>query len=341
MQRTRFLRLVVAFAGALCASAAQAWGPDGHHTVGALAAQLIAGTNAEAQAKALLGNLTLEQATVWADCAKGIDPSRDFAYTSAGKYPECAVFETPAGESEMADFVRRNDTNCARVAGDESCHKQYHYTDEAIQRKRYRLGDVGTHDFDVVAAITATLRVLEGEAAPAPFDIKDKREALLLLSHYVGDVHQPLHVGAVYLDAQGGVVDPAQGTFDAATSTQGGNAVVTIHVATNRRSDNFHSTWDSIPEALQSSHIDAAWLALARKVPPSRGAIEGWAAEWADGTLTQARLAVKGLTFGPEAGGRWTVPLDGRYDDAMAPIKKCQLTEAGARLAQALRTVWP
>ncbi len=341
MARPRRRRLVAAAALALLAATARAWGPDGHHTVGAIADRLIAGSNAQAQVKALLGDLTLEQAAVWADCAKGIDPAKDFAYTSAGKYPECAVFETPALEAEMADFVRRNDTNCARMPGDESCHKQYHYTDEAIQRRRYHLGDVGTHEFDVVAAIAATLRVLEGEPAPAPFAIKDKREALLLLAHYVGDVHQPLHVGAVYLDAQGGLVDPAQGTFDPATSTQGGNLVTTIHVATNRRSDNFHSTWDSIPEALQSSHIDAAWLALARRVPPTRGAMDGWSADWADGTLTQARHAVQTLKFGPEANGHWTVPLDGRYDDSMAPIKKRQLTEAGARLAQALRAIWP
>jgi hypothetical protein len=33
--------------------------------------------------------------------------------------------------------------------------------------------------------------------------------------------------------------------------------------------------------------------------------------------------------------------LTSRYDDAMAPIKKRQLTEGGARLAQVLRTIWP
>jgi hypothetical protein len=46
----------------------------------------------------------------------------------------------------------------------------------------------------------ATTQVLKGGAAPAPFSLKDQREALLLLTHYVGDLHQPLHVGAIYLD---------------------------------------------------------------------------------------------------------------------------------------------
>ena len=337
----RSRRPAAVLAIAFFTATAHAWGPDGHHTVGAIADRLIAGTNAEAQVKTLLGSLTLEQASVWADCAKGVDPGKDFAYTSAGKYPECAIYETPGGEAEMIAFVRRNDTNCPRVSGDESCHKQYHYTDEAIQRERYHLGDVGTRDFDVVAAITAAIHVLKGEPAPAPFDIKDKREALLLLAHYVGDIHQPLHVGAVYLDTQGDVVDPSQGRFDPATSTQGGNGITTVHVATNRRSENFHATWDAIPESLQSSYIDAAWLALARDVPPSQGAIDAWSTNWATETLAQARIAVEGLAFGAQTNGRRSVPLNGRYDDSMTPIKKRQLTEAGARLAQTLRAIWP
>jgi len=337
----RRLRSIALLAIALFAATARAWGPDGHHTVGAIADRLIAGTDAETHVKTLLGGLTLEQAAVWADCAKGVDPRKDFTYTSAGKYPECALFETPQGEVEMIDFVRRNDTNCPRVPGDESCHKEYHYTDEAIQREHYRLGDVGTRDFDVVAAITAAIAVLKGEPAPAPFDIKDKREALLLLDHYIGDVHQPLHVGAVYLDAHGAVVDPSQGTFDRATSTQGGNGITTNHVAASGRAENLHSRWDAVPESLRSSHIDDAWLAQARAVPPTRGPIAGWSTTWADETLARAREALKDLAFGPQANGLRAVNLDGRYDDSMMSVKKQQLTEAGARLAQTLRAIWP
>jgi hypothetical protein len=337
----RIPRRAAALALALFAATAHAWGPDGHHTVGAIADRLIAGTNAEAQVKALLGTLTLEQASVWADCAKGVDPGKGFAYTSAGRYPECALFETPQGEAEMIAFVRRNDTNCPRVPGDESCHKQYHYTDEAIQRQRYRLGDAGTRDFDIVAAITATIEVLKGAPAPAPFHIEGQREALLLLAHYLGDIHQPLHVGAVYLDMQGDVIDPPRDTFAPATSTQGGNEITTIHVATNRPGENFHATWDDIPESLHASAIDPDWLALARDVPPSRGPMEAWSTQWADETLAQARHAVEGLSFGPQIKGRWTVPLDGRYDDAMTPIKRHQLTLGGARLAETLKAIWP
>ena len=337
----RVPRAGLALAASLFASCAMAWGPDGHHTVGALADRLIAGTHAQDHVTELLGGMTLEQVAVWADCAKGVDPAKNFTYTSTGKYPECAIFETPAGIAEMVDYVRRNDTNCARVAGDESCHKQYHYTDVAIQRRSYRLGDIGTQPFDVVAAVAAAIHVLEGEPAPAPFDIKDPREALLLLAHFAGDIEQPLHVGAVYLDAAGTVIDPSIGTYDPATATRGGNEISVIRVATNRKIANFHATWDDIPAALQSAHVDAAWIALAHKVPASRGPIYAWSEAWANGTLTQARAAVQGLTFGPLVAGLWTVPLTGRYDDAMARIKKPQLTAGGAHLAQALETIWP
>ena len=337
----RLLRVAMALSVALFAGTAAAWGPDGHRAVGALADRLIAGTHAQARVEALLGGLTLEQAAVWADCAKGVDPSQDFAYTSAGKYPECAIFETPAGEAEMMAFVRRNDTNCPHAPGDAPCHTRYHYTDEAIQRQRYRLGDAGTRDFDVVAAISATIRVLQGEPAPAPFDIKDKREALLLLSHYVGDITQPLHVGVVYLDTRGRRIDPMRVHVEPAMDTQGGNGIVTIRAATNHRSETLHGTWDDLPAALHARHVDAAWLALARAEPPTRGDIDGWSADWAGTTLAAARLAFADLRFQPQEDGQWTATLTGRYDDAMAPIKKRQLTLGGARLAQTLMALWP
>ena len=62
---SRQVRLVlVALSTALYATAGSAWGPDGHHTVGAIADRLIAGTHAQARVRQLLGGLALEQAAV-------------------------------------------------------------------------------------------------------------------------------------------------------------------------------------------------------------------------------------------------------------------------------------
>ena len=224
--RSRFLQLLLCCAG-LITTQAYAWDSDGHHAVGAIADQLITKTHAANEVKALLGNdLSLRDAAVWADCARGIDPAKGYSYQKAGLFPECKIYENPDGKARMSDFVRRNDNNCDRKPTEESCHKQYHYSDIAIQHDHYDPSFQGARNDDIVAAVAAAIQVLKGEPAAPPFSFKDKREALLVLAHYVGDIHQPLHVGSVYLDASGKPVDPDSGSFDATTETRGGNEIV-------------------------------------------------------------------------------------------------------------------
>lgn len=312
-----------------------AWGPGGHRTVATLAEKLIAGSNAATQVQALLGNLSLADVAVWADCAKGVNPST-FQYEHPGKYPECRIFETSEGEAAMEDFVRRNSTNCPLKPGEEVCHKQYHYTDVAIQHQTYLLGFAGTRDDDIVAAVIATTHVLKGDPAPAPFNIKDKAEALRLLAHYAGDIHQPLHVGAVYLDAQGNEVNLDTGTFDPNTATRGGNSILV-----GSMKQNLHATWDAIPSVLTASHVTAAWMRSARAIAPTAGSDFAWPKRWASESVAQASLAMSGLRFGPRTGAHWTVVLPAGYSTRMRAIKKVQLTRGGARLALLLRDIWP
>jgi hypothetical protein len=345
------------------ALAAHAWGADGHQAVGTIAADLIKGTPAEARVQALLGGITLAQAAVWADCAKGIEPSRDYAYTSAGRYAECAPLETPVRMAEMSDYVRRNDNNCARKPKDESCHKQYHYTDVAIQRSRYLLGFTGTFEFDVVSATRAAILVLQGQPAPTPFSFKSPREALLVLVHYLGDIHQPLHVGSIYLDADGHRVDPDKTGYDPATFTVGGNSIVlgdppahaAVPVAPAASAGlgpdaapagaffgppKFHSAWDGVPQSLDPAHVNADWLKAAKAVATTKGAPPDWPAQWASGTLDQAGKAFKGLSFSDKIGTHWYTNLPAGYNVMATGIKRQQLTLAGARLAQVLKAVF-
>jgi hypothetical protein len=339
-RRRRLVRWILAAIAAL-ATPAWAWGPDGHRTVGAIADRLLVGTHAEARVRALLGGLTLRGAAVWADCAKGVDPSRGYAYADPGHYPECAPFETPSGEARLSDYVRRNDRNCERRPDEESCHKQYHYADIAIQRGRYAPAVTGARGDDVVGAIGAAIHVLRGEAAPAPFDIRSPREALMLLAHFVGDLHQPLHVGTVYLDPAGARVDPDPNRYDPATDTRGGNRIGVVVPHAKALGLNLHRLWDDVPNADRDVHIDAGWLAQARAVRRTPGDALTWPAAWAGGTLAQARLGYRGLAFGPRVDGQWNVTLPADYAARMDAIKKHQLTLAGARLAQLLRALWP
>jgi hypothetical protein len=331
MRTIRTLALVVT-TSIVATSGVNAWGPAGHQSVGAIADTLLKGSHAATQVHALLGPLTLEDASVWADCAKGVDPAT-FTYQGAGKYPECGKFETPDGEAAMVDFVRRNATSCTIKAGEEICHKQYHYSDISIGHDHYATTFVGARNDDVVHAVTAAVDVLKGKPAPAPFDFKDKKEALLVLAHYLGDLHQPLHVGAVYLDASGQRVNPDKGTFDPATATRGGNEILV-------KDKVFHAMWDDIPSTLGASHAKSL-KAAAAAVPPTTGPVGGWSKKWGSETVAQAQAAFAGVTFGPVHEGKWTAKLPTSYTTHADAIKKQQIVRAGARLAQLLNAIWP
>jgi S1/P1 Nuclease len=339
--RTTWIGASLAAACLMFCAGAQAYGPDGHHTVGAIADKLLAGTHAADEVEALLGDLSLQDAAVWADCAKGVNPAQNYAYTASGRFPECKIFETDAGKAEMSDFVRRNDVNCERKPTEETCHKQYHYSDSAIQRNLYTLGSTGTRDDDIVGSVRAAISFLQTGTALTPYNFKDKREALLVLAHYVGDIHQPLHVAAVYLDPNGKRVDPDAGVFDPATQTRGGNDITTINAVTKKAGANLHHVWDQIPSSLTAPNIGPAWLAKARAVPLTPGAVTSWADIWAMQSISEAKTAFSGLKFGKQNASKWTVALPGSYAAKMATIKKTQLTQSGAHLAQILQTIWP
>jgi len=330
-----------------------AWGADGHQTVATIAARLIQGTPTEARVTELLGDISLPLASLWADCAKGVSPAQQYRYPSPGKYPECAPLETPARMAEMADYVRRNDRQCQIGPDEDSCHRQAHYTDVAVQRSRYALGFIGTRTDDVAGALRTAVRVLQGKPAAGPPQFKSKREALLVLVHLVADIHQPLHVAALYLDAQGQRVDPDKAGLDPASFTVGGNSLWVVAapqatraarspsapVTTGAAPLKLHTLWDSVPDALKPQRVDAAWLAEARQLPTDADDPADWAERWATQSLEQARLAFDGLVISPRQGAHWNVVLPPGYSARADAIKREQLTRAGAGLAQLLRAV--
>lgn len=340
----RLITLALTAVSPLLPVAAHAWGADGHQTVATLAARLIQGTPAEARVKALLGDMTLLDAAIWADCARGISPKQDYSYPAPGKYASCASLETPERIAEMADYVRRNDRQCNPRPGEESCNQQYHYTDVALQRSRYIEGFTGTSNHDVVGAMRAAILVLQGKPSPAPISFKSPREALIILTHLVGDVHEPLHVGAIYLDAQGLRVDPEKTGFNPASSTIGGNSLYIASTApapAGRGPLKFHTLWDAVPEALKPQHVDAAWLTAARALPQDAGNPLGWPAAWASQSLEQASAVFQSLAFSPKEGDHWEVTLPAGYEARADAIKRRQITLAGARLAGLLRALFP
>jgi hypothetical protein len=315
---------------------ALAWGYQGHEIVGSIADQLLE-PNAKQQVAKILG-FELRAAGPWADCVRSVVRLTDGTFKYAPSKPEyripCTPFETPVETARMQDYVSRNWSNCVYEAG-HGCDEAYHFADVAIQHDGYDRSYAGTSDHDIVGAISAAIMVLRGQPAPPPFSIRDKKEALFLLAHFVGDLHQPLHVGAIYLDRNGQSVNPDSGVFDPNTQTAGGNFI-------SDEGKNFHTEWDTIPANLGES-ADAGMVAKAQAIKPTVGPIENFATVWASDTVEASHSAFAGLTFAGAEPGRWAVHFADRpaYWNSQDGLKRDQLAKGGARLAQLLNTIWP
>jgi hypothetical protein len=328
LQTRRYRQLSGALAGFTCLSllvstAACAWGAPGHETVGAIADQLIAGRRAEAEVRRLLGpGESLQSVSVWADCAKG----------------HCGQMT-----AELQEFVRRNPRNA-----------HYHYTDVPFQAAAYEDGGVGTSDDDIVHILKQCIAVLKGasghEANPHALS---PREALLLLVHLLGDVHQPLHVGTAYVSDKDAFVVPASA------------AAVDNVLIFNSAGDNdlifdsrsLHAFWDSraVEDAMRSANARTPeeFAAVLMRAPPDLPIVTGdvtkWPAKWATETLGVAKLAHAGLSIENRAAAEerfgdrrfvWRISAPSGYAQTAATLAAAQLMRAGYRLAAVLEAVW-
>nr|WP_316642354.1 S1/P1 nuclease [uncultured Roseateles sp.] len=338
------MRASLASFAALCgllfgASPAAAWGPSGHASVGAIADQLIAGTPTAKKVRAILGS-NLQTAAGWADCARSVESSGGvWSYVKPGTWPSCKLYENPDSQAALIAFVKRNASRCGGNAGPLCRHKSYHFVDLSLPHTHYDPALPGAGPTDLVHAINASLAVLEGGKSPAPFDLRGQREALRLLTHYLGDIHQPLHVGSIYLDDAGQALDPATEKEAHDHSNAGGNSIMV-------GSSKLHGLWDDVSDKLLKQMVSGPGLAEARAVPATPGAMAEWAAGWAGETVVQAGKAFKDLKFGAKhpgsMGAEWpATATDPNYRQTREALQHEQLVKAGARLAQILTTLFP
>ncbi len=197
--------------------AASAWGYQGHKVVGSIADRLLK-PNAKEQVRRLLGSgLDLRKVAPWADCARSVQRQADgtFKYIVDPEHLDyevpCTPFSSEAERAAIVDYVSRNWSTCTYQPDlnrpPQGCLNLFHFENIAIQRDRYDRNSKGTNERDLVAVIGAAIAVL-ADKPPSPLFSLTRREALFLLAHFVGDLHQPLHVGTVYLDDDGKLVDP-------------------------------------------------------------------------------------------------------------------------------------
>jgi hypothetical protein len=350
---------------------AKAYGPLGHELVGAVAAARLAKTATEMKIHALLGGMTLEKAALLADeikrwDKKGVDAPRSYHFVGNREI-----------DRQLRAFWRANPPAPGLIPGAPS-HHWFHYTDvPVVPPQNYRDGRAGRSRWDIVHMIPYCVRGLQGRIPEQNERKITKPVALILLSHLVADIHQPLHVGAEYFDGRGNVADPDKDR--SALGDDGGNtfALEVSDELPRRRGihkKKLHAFWDydavnalfpEVPRSLRKTEFEARIepfkealvRELATREPknwrmPANIPIDHYAEAWADEILPVAREAHARLQFidvHPELEeGHWVAageaveqpqPDGLSYRQWTAGIVRDELHKAGWRLADLLEKI--
>lgn len=276
----------------LFAANVYSYGPRGHGLVGAIADKRLTKENQTVKKKVreLLDGLTLQQAATLPDSIKGWDDCR-------GTPSSAPVTSKTRINDELRAFVQANP-----CSGNPS-HHVFHYTDVPVfGDEKYADGEVGRSEFDVVQMIPFCIKVLKGEE-PETNDRKiTKSVAVILLAHYIGDIHQPLHVGAEFFDAGGNPFEPT--TANKGFGDQGGGRLTLFTLMNGKlvSAGKFHGYWDgqTVQNAFGATLDSKVSQRLANKEPANwqlTGGVETWAEQLANEIMPLAREAHERLEF--------------------------------------------
>ena len=191
----------------LMPSGAQAWGPNGHRIVAQIGENHLSPT-ARAAARDLAGSKSLALMATWPDFIRS---NPDWDCVKPWHFLTVNDDETV---KEGMDRVARLSKHC-----DKKVFQQLSMPNNVVSAIEY-FSDIVRGDADKA---TAFAELLEKNGVKPPYDSDSIRlTALILVVHFVGDVHQPLHVGRE-LD-------------------RGGNSITTEWFG---ELTNLHTVWDS------------------------------------------------------------------------------------------------
>jgi S1/P1 Nuclease len=274
-------RLLIALLLLIAPSPAMAWWEYGHKTVATIAAQHVT-PKTRAAIRALLRNeravatptcplRSLEDASVWPDCIKGLGARFDYAFS---------------WHYQNVDICKPFDL--AAPCKDGQC---------------------------VSRQIDRAVKLLKDAKVPP----NERLMALAFLTHFVGDLHMPLHAGD--------------------RSDRGGNDVKAAYGAVAGRM-NLHSLWDGplAERAITTPPAGAkglvSGLSVAERARLAGGTTEDWSREiWGFSRNVAYHTALGGDPCGP-------VPpraaVDNETITRLVPGVRAQIVKAGLRLARLL-----
>jgi S1/P1 Nuclease len=363
-------RILIAISAVAIPVSLFGYGPTGHEIVGGIADKVIANTPAAQKIYALTEGITLERASTIADEIKawdknGVDDPNSFP-NYATKYPKI--------DKELREFWRANPPTQDSTSATPS-HHWFHYTDvPVLNPEKYVDGKTGRTQWDIVHMIGYCVNVLRGDVPEDNPRKITKAVAVLLLAHYVGDIHQPLHVGAEYFNHRGQTVDPDRG--QPGVEDEGGNTLFLrlFHGApevTEKRGLKLHGFWDNesvmanlppVPGDLSRDEKFKLIEPAKRKIidrltkeqpknwrAPANVALKNYGEFWTDDILPVAREAHERLQFinvhETDDQGKTVMSGDAReknmpdrvhYADWTARVVMDEMHKAGWRLADLL-----
>jgi hypothetical protein len=361
--------LLIAIGVATFRATLLAYGPTGHEIVGGIADKLVANTPAAGKIYTLTDGITLERASVIADEIKAWDQN---GVDDPNAFPHYAGHAKI--DNQLRDFWRANPPTPDPKSPMPS-HHWFHYTDVPILNlEKYSDGKTGRTQWDIVHMISYCVDVLRGEIPENNPRKITKSLAVILLAHYVCDIHQPLHVGAEYFNQAGQAVDPDQN--QPGIEDEGGNTLMLrlIHGAPEQmvhRGLKLHGFWDynavmanlppmspTLSKEERYQKIEQAKRKLIDRLvqeqpknwkAPANVALKNYGEFWADEILPVAREAHERLQFSNVHEtldqARTVMAGDAReknapdhvgYADWSAKIVRDELHKAGWRLADLL-----
>lgn len=172
--------------------------------------------------------------------------------------------------------------------------------------------DIDHHEGDVVSAITEMVTTLKSNGA----DALSKENALKFLVHFVGDIHQPLHVGR--------------------PDDRGGNDV---RIVFEGRNSNLHQLWDSL--MIMKSPMDyaayAQWLerSNAKELAPPYDI-----PSFAFSTIIAEDMAARSDIYSFSMTSQGPIQVSTSYYQKNVDLMNRQLLKGGKRLSELLNSIF-
>ena len=182
----------------------------------------------------------------------------------------------------------------------------WHYQNADVC-KPFDLTDACKDGHCVSAQITRNAKLLADRTVP----LRERVMALAFLTHFIGDLHMPLHAGD--------------------RSDRGGNDVKAAYGIFAGPRTNLHSVWDGY---LAERAISTP-PALVTEATPAMAA--GTVTDWSRESWQVAKDAAYGVALGDPCGAvPARVELDNARISALVPIVRLQIARGGMRLARLL-----